>query len=70
MEPDSKGREALNRWMEATGMSQSEVSRRTGIAQTTVGRWCRGEHRPSIRAAMAIEDLTYGAVRLVDWVSS
>ena len=68
MDGDTKARAALVEWMRVTGMSQNEMSRRTGIAQTTIGRWCRGDHRPSIKAALAIQDLTYGAVRLTDWV--
>ena len=36
------------------GMSQRDLAEKIGVAQATVGRWCRGETSPSIHDAQAI----------------
>jgi transcriptional regulator with XRE-family HTH domain len=68
MSSNNAGRAALVEWMQSTGISQNEMARRTGIAQTTIGRWCKGHNIPSLDAAMKIEDFTFGKVRAADWV--
>ena len=70
MDKDNAGREALIQWMRSTGISQNEMAKRTGIAQTTIGRWCNGSNLPSLEAAMRIEDFTFGNVRASSWVAS
>ena len=64
----NKGRLALVEWIQATGISQNEISRRTGLPQATISRWTRGEHRPGLRMALVLEDFTFGKVRAADWV--
>ncbi len=65
----ANARAALVRWMESNGVTQSEIARRTGIPQTSVSRWVLGKAMPKIGAAVELERLTFGAVRVADWMT-
>lgn len=64
---NDNARAALVRWMDQNGVTQSEIARRTGMPQTSVSRWVRGKAVPKVSAAVELERLTFGAVRVQDW---
>lgn len=49
---------ALNRWMRASGISQSQLARLMECDRYQVNRWVRGVRRPSIDTLRRIQKAT------------
>ena len=62
-----KNETKLSRWLDSAGMSRDALSERLGVGRTYVDKMCRGERRPSLDLAVAIEKLTDGAVPVSVW---
>lgn len=66
------GTERFRAWRESTGESQAEVAKRIGVHQTMVGFIERGERRPNVDIAVAIEretkDWSEGPILVTEWV--
>jgi transcriptional regulator with XRE-family HTH domain len=62
-----RGSKKLKAWRLKNGLSQTEVAKRIGTEQGTLGAWERNERRPDVRFAVAVEKLTKGKVSAGDW---
>jgi transcriptional regulator with XRE-family HTH domain len=58
---------AFEAWFKASGLSQAEVARRLRTSRQLVNRWVLGLGAPKTKHAFEIEDMTGGAVRVIDW---
>lgn len=58
----------LKIFLETTGISVAELSRKTGIPHATLLSYVKGTHEPSLRNALAIEEATLGAVKVENMV--
>lgn len=65
----TEGPGLLRAWREAAGLSQSECARRVNVAQSAWNTWEHGVREPQIRFAVAIEELTSGAVPVRAWLA-
>lgn len=55
-------------WRKSANLSQREAARRAGVCQPTFSELESGRaKRVSVDTAMAIEELTSGAIAVVDW---
>ena len=50
-------------------VTQAEFGKRVGADQSTVSQWCRGDRRPGLGHALAIERETGGAVPAAYWTT-
>lgn len=67
METLGKTNGKLTRWLERMRWSQIDLARRLECDPSLVSHWCRGRARPGLAMASALEMLSGGAVRAVDW---
>jgi transcriptional regulator with XRE-family HTH domain len=58
----------LSRWIDASGMTREEAAEKLGINRTHLDILCRGESRPGLALALAIETLTKGAIPPAEWL--
>ncbi len=58
----------LSRWLDVAGMSRDALAVKLGVGRSYVDKVCRGERRPSLDLAVAIEKLTEGAVPASAWI--
>lgn len=58
----------LGAWMQREKVSQSEISRRTGIDQSLICKYLKKKRRPAGEHIQAIREATGGEVDLDDWV--
>lgn len=56
----------LKKWLDAHSHSQSWLARILGIKRQTVSRWIHGAANPRYETALAIEELTGGALSVRD----
>lgn len=61
------GPRLLLAWRNNKGLTQTEVSRRLGVSQTSVCDWERGNKSPSVNSAIDLEELTEGEVPVRAW---
>ena len=59
----------LSRWIDEAGKSREEVAEELDVTRTHLDRLCRGDRRPSLELALAIETLTDGAVSAASWAA-
>lgn len=59
---------ALKGYMHHHGLSQSDLSRRTGVARDNISRYCRGVAVPAVSMATRIEKAT--GLKVLDMISS
>lgn len=57
----------LVKWIDESGMTRREFAEKLDVAETSLNRLCRGERRPSLELAFAIEKLTKGAIPASYW---
>lgn len=57
----------LKKWREEKGLSQARAAREVGSKQRTWADWESERLVPTIKFATAIERMTDGYVRVVDW---
>lgn len=57
----------LVNWLDGSGMTRREFAEKLDVAETSLNRICRGERRPSLELAFAIEKLTKGAIAASYW---
>jgi DNA-binding XRE family transcriptional regulator len=57
----------LKKWREEKGWSQSRAAQEVGSKQRTWADWESERLVPSVKLASAIERLTDGYVRVIDW---
>lgn len=60
------GPKLLKAWREGVGLSQKAVGDIVGVGQPTVAEWEKAR-RPEFHTALALEDLSDGAVRVEAW---
>jgi transcriptional regulator with XRE-family HTH domain len=60
----------LRMWMARQGYSPRQVARRLGVSRPAVQRWLQGVRLPGLRAALALERLTGGAVPARSWLAA
>jgi transcriptional regulator with XRE-family HTH domain len=60
----------LTEYLRRQKMSQSAFSRKLGMAQPTVNRYCLGERVPIPEMLVKIERITGGMVRVEDFVKA
>lgn len=58
----------LHEFLEKNEMTEAEFAAKIGKNQTTVGRYKRLEHFPSVKMILKIERVTDGKVKYKDWV--
>jgi transcriptional regulator with XRE-family HTH domain len=58
----------LARYLDKTRLTQTQFSRRFGIANSQVSNWLHGNRRPSLDAAFRLEDATDGAIPARAWM--
>jgi len=66
----TRGAALLRAWLDGQGLSQADLARRCGVGEASVCRWLRGTRRPGLDLAIAVEQLTDGAVPAASWVAS
>lgn len=59
----------LKQWRKASGFSQSVCAKRIGVTQASWNTWENGVRSPQIEHALAMQDLTEGAVPVEAWRS-
>lgn len=60
----------LSRWLDSAGMTRYELADHLKIGRAHADKICRGERRPSLELAIAIEKLTRGAIPASSWLST
>lgn len=58
----------LKEYIEEYGVSNAWISKKLGIATTTLWAWMTERRAPPKSAVMIIETLTHGLVKESDWV--
>ncbi len=61
-------RSKLGAWVDERGWTRQQLADKLGIELGSAARLCSGERRPSLELAIAIEDLTDGAVSVRYWL--
>lgn len=61
------GRELFKRFVDGSGLSQTETARKLGCSTAAVSRILGGSRSPCRRLALAIARLTEGAVPIESW---
>ncbi|MEI7705623.1 MAG: helix-turn-helix transcriptional regulator [Deltaproteobacteria bacterium] len=59
----------LTKYLDRTGLSQTQFARQYGFPLTTINGWFDGTRRPSLDAAFRMEKATAGAIPASSWVS-
>lgn len=57
----------LKSYIDAHGITQSEIAKAIGTTDATVSRLVNGTRKPGLHLAMDIQKATKGKVRLSDW---
>lgn len=57
----------LETYLTTLGISHTAFAEKLGVTQVTVTRYANGQRRPSLKAALKIEELTKRKVRVSDW---
>lgn len=57
----------LRAWIESQGTPQCDLAARLDISEQSISAWTGGTRQPSLKVARALEKLTKGAVRVLDW---
>lgn len=70
LDMSQSGANKLRQWREQTQLKQRHVAQRLDVDQGYVSAWERGDRRPSLENAVALERLTEGAVCVEDWVDN
>ena len=65
----SESARKLERWLVDNDMTQTELAKKLGTTRQAVSSWCVGRVMPGLFYALAIEELTKGAVELELWLS-
>ena len=60
----------LQEWISERGCSHGDVGRALGVHRQSVHLWATGQRRPGIYYAMALVELTQGAVPLESWLTA
>lgn len=58
----------LREWMERNHVTQVQLSEKTGISQSLLSKYLRGDRAPKVANALAIEKVTAQAVPVEAWV--
>lgn len=66
---DTAGASRLARFVALAGVPIDDVAAELRVAPRTLYRWLRGEGRPDVRAAIAIEAWTSGSVQAASWLT-
>ena len=65
--PPTRAAQSLRRWRKREKLSQAECAERTRTTQATWSRVEAGLATPTLDLARAIQTVTDGRVRVVDW---
>jgi transcriptional regulator with XRE-family HTH domain len=57
----------LTKYLDATGLSQTDFARRCGFPLSVVNGWFKGHRRPSLDAAFKMQKATGGAITAQAW---
>jgi DNA-binding XRE family transcriptional regulator len=60
----------LSQWIDASEMTREEAAEKLGVNRTHLDMLCRGARKPGLALALAIENLTNGAIPPASWVGS
>ena len=63
-----KATNRFGRWIDTKGQTREQVAERLRITRAHLDRLCRGDRRPDLELAFAIEALTRGAVPAKSWL--
>lgn len=66
-EQTRNGRELYIKWLEDTGRKGVWVAQKVGTSEARASTWRSGQTRPSIEMAVALEQLSDGAVPASAW---
>jgi DNA-binding XRE family transcriptional regulator len=66
----SESARRLEKWLVDSDTTQTELAKKLGTTRQAVSSWCVGRVMPGLFYALAIEELTGGAVELEQWLSS
>lgn len=61
------GPKALADWLDTSGRKISVLAAECGVTAAAVHGWRRGLYGPELPAAITLEKLTGGAVKIEDW---
>lgn len=59
----------LREWMDERNLGHAQVGKALGVPRQTVHLWWQGKRRPQLFHALAMVELTQGAVPLESWLS-
>ena len=65
--PRSRASVALEAWLDSTEQRQVDVVRALDVSKQLVSFWVTGRGVPGLKKAEALERLTDGAVKVMDW---
>lgn len=57
----------LREWMERNEITQVELSEKTGISQSLLSKYLRGNRGPKVHNALVLEKATKGQVPVEAW---
>lgn len=63
----TKAKKCLVKWMKENKFSTTNVASRLDVCYTVVYFWLLETYRPNLDMAIALEKLSTGAVRCIDW---
>lgn len=64
-----KGRRKLRRYLAKHRLTQEAFAALADVPGPQVSLWLRGERKPGLASAFAIQQATAGAVRAEDWLA-
>jgi transcriptional regulator with XRE-family HTH domain len=65
---DERAHRLARKIRDAWRRAAADLARRLSVQHSTVMRWARGEHCPSLRMCAAIQTATGGAVTMADFI--
>lgn len=65
---DTKARGELIAWLRRHTTSHADLAAQVGVTAGAVAHWVHGRQTPGLASAAALERVTHGCVRAVDWV--
>jgi transcriptional regulator with XRE-family HTH domain len=57
-------------WVRSSRRTQAELAFLLDINQSTLWRWMHGDATPELEKAFRIQELTRGAIKAKDWIST
>lgn len=59
----------LSSYLSISGMSQADLAKELGVAQSMISDWAGDRRHPSLQNAFALEVVTNGAVPAKSWLA-